>query len=326
MATFSIKDALVYGFSTYAKHLVLCICVGLTLGATQWGLTGLPSLVAEQLGVKAHVASSGKKMGPKATMAHNAARPSGPVHHDSKRAEIHHHLKETGKKIHQIVAAKAYSYMDNDPVHLFILFIVWLAMFCLWVFVTMGIIRVALDLVDKNTSSYERLFSQKALFFPFLGVLIVFMLLMLVIVLGAILAGGIIGGLLAIPLVFILGETGGAISALVGFIAGIVVYAKFLMRYFFCTFCLVDKKMGVHKAFSATYEITKGSVFRLLIFGIILSIPFMFGGSVNFHVRIGTMAANDSYHAGIIGKLVLGLFSVWYSLCLAHVYRKLSRA
>ena len=73
MAKFSIKDALVYGFSSYAQHFILLIAVGLTFGAAQWGLTGIPKLVMRQLGVKTHVAANlGKKMGPKATMAHDA--------------------------------------------------------------------------------------------------------------------------------------------------------------------------------------------------------------------------------------------------------------
>ncbi len=330
MAKFSIKNALVYGFSAYAKHFMLLVAIGLTFGAVQWGLTGVPNLVKEQLGIKSHVASVnlGKKMGPKAAMAHGAMRKS-PVQMGaagSKTAQIHHHLLETGRIIHHTLAHKAYGYMDNDPGQLFVLFLVWLAIFCLWVFLSMGLIRVSLDIVDKDTSSYERLFSQRAQFFPFLGVWVVFALLWFVIFLGSILAGVVIGGLLAIPLVYIFSDAGAMISGLVGFVAGMVVYIKFIMRYFFSTFCLIDKKQGIHKAFSCTYEITKGSVLRLLVLGIILSIPFIFtSGSVHLHARLGNMVANDSYHAGIIAKLILGVFVVWYSLCISYVYRKLSK-
>lgn len=331
MAKFSIKNALVYGFSTYAKHFMLLIAVGLTFGAVQWGMTAIPKLVADQLGVHAHASAGAgaKKMGPKAAMAHGvtghpAMRMGAP---DSKTARIHHQLMHAGKAIHNVVAQKAYAYMDNDPIQLFVVFFIWLAMFCLWVFMCMGIIRIALDLVDKNTSSYQRLFSQRASFFPFLGVWVTFFFLVLVIILGAILAGAVIGGLLAIPLVLIFGEAGGVVAGLIGGIAGMAVYIKFIMRYYFCTFCIIDKKMGVHKAFSCTYEITKGSVLRLLGLGIILSIPFIFtGGSVHLHMRIGKMVASDSYHAGIIAKLVMGLIVVWSTLCLSHVYRKLSKA
>lgn len=331
MAKFSIKNALVYGFSTYAQHFMLLIAVGLTFGAVQWGMTGLPKLAAEQLGVRADIsAGSGlKKMGPKAAMAHGVtghpAMKMGAS--DSKTARIHEHIMHAGKAIHHVLAHKAYAYMDNDPGQLFVVFLVWLVMFCLWVFMCMGVIRIALDLIDKNTSSYERLFSQRALFFPFLGVWISFFFLVLVIILGALLAGAVIGGLLAIPLVLIFGDAGGIVAGLVGGVAGMVVYIKFIMRYYFCTFCIIDKKMGVHKAFSCTYEITQGSVLRLLGLGIILSMPFIFtGGSVHLHMRIGKMVASDSYHAGLIAKLVMGLLVVWYSLCMAHVYRKLSKA
>lgn len=332
MAKFSIKNALVYGFSTYAQHFMLLVAAGLTFGAVHWGMTGIPKLVADQLGVKVHAsAGSGlKKMGPKAAMAHNVA--GHPVMKmgapDSKIGRTQDHLTQAGKAIHHVLAHKAYQYMDNDPGKLLVVFLVWLAMYCLWVFMCMGLIRIALDLIDKNTSSYERLFSQRSLFFPFLGVWIVYFFLMVVIILGAILAGAVIGGLLAIPLVLIFGDAGGVVAGLVGGVAGMAVYIKFIMRYLFCTFCLIDKKMGVHKAFSCTYEITKGSVLRLLGLGIILLIVpgLLAGGSIHLHMRIGKMVASDSYHVGIIATLVMNLVMVWITLCLSHVYRKLSKA
>lgn len=331
MAKFSIKNALAYGFSAYTQHFMLLVAVGLTLGAGQWGMSALPKMVADHFGVKAQAVAgvSSKKMGPKAAMARDAmSKPPMQVGaQGSKTVEVHHQLRETGKTIHQVIAHKAYMYMDNDPGQLFMVFLVWLALFCLLVFLQMGIIRVALDLVDKNTSSYAQLFSQRSQFFRFLGVLIVFALLWLVIFLGSILAGVVVGGLLAIPLVYIFSDAGAMISGFIGFVAGFVVCIKFMMRYFFCTYCLIDKKMGVHKAFSCTYEITKGSVLRLMVLGFIFMIPtvFLVGGTVHLNVHIGKMIAHDSYHVGIISKLIGGIYGMWVVLCSAHVYRKLSR-
>ncbi|MFT6765855.1 MAG: hypothetical protein ACJAZS_000749 [Alteromonas naphthalenivorans] len=326
MAKFSIKDAVGYGCRTYMQNIVLMLCVGVTIGLASWGMNGVPRLVADQLGVtvKAHPAGA-KKSGVHPTMPQGMRPEKAPQKHHSKMKKIHHELKETGKKIHGVIAEKAYAHLDNNPTHLVLLFLIWVAMLLLYAFVHMGLFRVSLDLVDKNTSSYERLFSQRALILPYIGLMIVYTFLVVVIAMGAIVAGFVLGGLLGFALSFLLGETGGVIGSTVGLVTGLVVFCKFAMRYIFAFYCLVDKKMGIHKSLTCTYEITKGSVGKLILLMIVLGLPFMLMGKFNFHVAIGKHVFNDSVHPSIIVQAIAGLITPLYTLCLVHVYRKLGR-
>ena len=326
MAKFSIKETVVYGFNAYAQNLVLMLCVGATIGLATWGTNGVPALVAKQLGVKANVQSTGKKGPAHPAIPHASMYPEKtPKVHSSKMAAIHHHLREAGKKIHAVVAEKAHTYVDHNPTHLLMLFLVWAVMALLYLFIHIGVIRIALDVVDNKKTSYERVFSQRALIVPYVGLTVVYMFLIVCIAFGAIIAGVVLGGLLGMPLGLLLGKTGAAIGFGVGIVSGLAVLYKFIMRYVFAFYCLIDKKMGIHKALTCTYELTKGSVLKLILLLVVISLPFAFGGAANVHMRIGKEVFNNSVHAGIIAKTLLGLVTPLYALCLAHVYRKLGR-
>jgi hypothetical protein len=327
MAKFSIKDAIEYGVRTYMQHIVLMLCVGATVGLAQWGVTGAPRLVADQLGIKSRMVSP-------ADMKKGSVHPAAPVemHPEqapaedaSKMAKIHHHLKEAGKRIHHVVTEKAYSYAHNSPTNLITLFLVWAIMILLSLLVSIGLIRVTLDIVDKNTSSYQRLFSQRALMFPWVGLVIVYIFFIMVIAIGAVIAGMLLGGALAFALNLLIGEAGGVIGGIVGAVTMIAISFKFMTRYIFAFYCLVDKKMGIHEALTCTRAITKGSVVKLIAFMLVVTLPFMFGGGIDFHMRIGKHMFADKVHSTIIAQIILGLITPLYALCIVHVYRKLSR-
>ena len=331
MAKFSIKESVVYGFSSYAKHVVLMLCVGVTFAVVSWSVNGVPAFLAKQLGVEAHVAVKASKSTHKKASsrisAHQDAMNSkeAPAEDASKLAKIHHHLKEVGKPIHATITESVYPYLENNLGHLVILFLVWLIMGSLHVMVYMGLIRVALDIVDKKTSSYERIFSQKELFWSYIGLAIVYSFLMICIIMGAVIAGTVLGGLLAIPLDFAFGEAGAGAAGVIGIVIGAVVGLKFAMRYIFSFYCLVDKKTSITETLHSAYEITQGSVVKLTILAVVLSIPFMLLSNYHLHAHFGKMIFNDTVHSGLVSKLFIGLITPWYALCIVYVYRKLSR-
>jgi hypothetical protein len=321
MAKFSIKNAIVYGFSAYFQHVVLVAAVGLTLGLSTWGLQRVPSMVATKMGIHLDAA----KIPSKGVAPVNVAQKVQGQKKLAKVKGIRDSLHEVGEKIGGVVSQKAYFYLNNvDKSDILVLALVWLLMFGIWSFLYLGFVRVMLDIKDKNKSSYQQLFSQRKIFWSYIGLLIVWVLLMTCIVLGSMVGGGLLTVLVGIPLSF-LGWSGDIVAVSLGGLTAFVVALYFFTRYAFAFYSLVDKGAGIHKALTSSYELTKGSVLKLILFFFIISIPF--GGHYAFNVNVGqehfSIATHLSNSSALMANLIVGLFLSLYSLCCVFVYKKL---
>ena len=92
--------------------------------------------------------------------------------------------------------------------------------------------------------------------------------------------------------------------AVVGLILLIIPGIYFMYKYLFITYSLVDKNTGVFESFTKSSEITKGVIWDLFVFGLIIGLIVIAG-----FLALG------------VGLLVAMPVA---SLAMAHVYRKLS--
>lgn len=311
MAKFSIKNTVESGLSAFFQHLGLMLMVGLTLGVTQWGYQNVPRMVARKLGVVS--IQMPQKLATSVKMENK---------HNSKLLNTKDTLHNVGEKIGESLTAKAYAHIGtSNKSDLLMIAVVWIVMLLLWIFVLLGTVRVALDIVNKNKSSYSQLFSQSGLMLRYVGLGFVYILLTLCIMLGSSVAGGLVGVVVGVPLSLL------GFSLLPAYFVGSFVWigvtVYFLMRYMLGVYCMVDKNLGIHKSLSCSYELTKGSVVKLLLLFVLMMIPaFMFMGiqvhisSAGFSAHAIQSAARSPYYT-----LFSGFLGVLYGLWFAHVYK-----
>lgn len=123
--------------------------------------------------------------------------------------------------------------------------VVWIAQIFSWVLgvvVSIGQVRILLNLVDGAPAAFADLFSHYKLFFH---------MLLTQIIVGVIVVMGII--LFIIP--------------------GII----FALRLQFATYALVDKKLNPFDAIGASWHMTKGSTLKLLLYAIISAVVALVG-------------------------------------------------
>jgi uncharacterized membrane protein len=103
------------------------------------------------------------------------------------------------------------------------------------IFVSIGIVKIILNLVDKKPLAYDELWKNSRYFWRYLGASILY---------GLIVAVGFI--LLIIPGVYL------------------------AIRYQFVTYLIIDKNMGIKEAFTKSSEMTKGIKWNLFVFDVLL--------------------------------------------------------
>lgn len=202
------------------------------------------------------------------------------------------------------------SYLSFIPVTLLFAYLVTSALLIISV-IRLGVLRVLLDIYERNSSEITRLFSCSNLVFTYLCALILLSLIILPIVtlfavLGMILAPalvGLVGIIIAISMIFL------------------------QIRFAFYAYPIVDVKMGAIDALRRSWHITKGSVLRLIIFEIILGlIPAALAAVVILNV-LGTLAVvSRGWYLAAALPIILVLIALFFLalivpvIFLANVY------
>lgn len=202
------------------------------------------------------------------------------------------------------------SYLSFIPVTLFCAYLVTSTLLIISV-IRLGILRVLLDIYERNSSEVTRLFSCSNLVFTYLCALILLSLIMLPVVtffavLGMILPPavvGIIGLIAAVGMIFI--QT----------------------RFAFYVYPIVDVKMGAIDALKRSWRITQGSVLRLIIFEIILGlIPAALGIVVILNILVTIMLVSNGWSLAAVVPIALVLIALFFValivpvIFLANVY------
>ncbi len=196
----------------------------------------------------------------------------------------------------------------------------------------LGLPRILLDLYEHKTSNVSRMLSAFRLIFPYIGASIIFAIIILI---PTILASGLF--MLVAHYHFQPGEAGApgiAISlAIIVFIASILVSIYLGIRFVYFSFALVDKNLGVISCLRYSWNITRGSVLKLILFSFALALMLW---GIFVLVGLNTFGLINALNSGwyslafisglllVISILLVILAIPMVMLSYTYVYKKLS--
>ena len=314
MAQVSIKEALKFSFSTYARHIVLFVMVGALIGVSTWAGKMAPRFLAQKLGCMPVMVEREGII---------TETPAGPSTAQSDMAV---------KKV-QDITSKLTMCLGNAPAHHILILVLCGIMFWFWnMFLFLGAAKLGLTLRDTGKGSIGTIFEARHVFFRWLGASILFGLYAISMVLGM--------ALLTIPLIYVLRmfvHSQPAIAIITGVTTFALVVGMFFwaVRYIFFGYCLLDNRAkGVRDALSESRNIVKGHsvklVAALITFGFLvlaLLIPlfvvsvFLKGATLTNVQDVDSFKNKVEILSGAISAVLLPLGSLY----MASIYRGLTR-
>ncbi len=291
MSKISLYSALSGASALYVKHIILLATLGAISGVVSWSSLVGPRHLARSLGVYQEM--------PEETIEITAdgSNVTGIINRTS--TKIAHYMDTTSKGS---------------------LFLIFLTMVVLWLaamFVHLGLIKVALQLVDKNKSSFDTFLSVKQYLPTYIGSSLLFGLYSLVVATGS--------SIVMVPIFIIIAKVA-HLSAWTALIAMPLVVAgafAYLIRYVLFSYCIIDKNAGVFGALSMSATITQGQRMHLFGFFCVMGVFFyvLFGLiRAAFDIHITTVHMHSILYMVAIYTIVTPLTI----LMISKVYRQLT--
>ncbi|MGE0009338.1 MAG: hypothetical protein AB7F19_02240 [Candidatus Babeliales bacterium] len=193
--------------------------------------------------------------------------------------------------------------------------------------IRLGLLRVLFDIYERNTSEVMRLFSSFNLVLTYLFAFILFSLCLLLLILVCALPLALIGVIVGIT---------GATLTMVSFIMSIVLFILWIIlnaRLGFYPYPIVDTKSTAIASLVRSYEITRGSVLRIIIFEILLGlIPVIFSFIAILNLAAAVTAVSQGWYIAAIVPTFLALCALFcvalmipfVLLANVYVYKKLA--
>lgn len=210
------------------------------------------------------------------------------------------------------------SYISLLPITLLFAYLI-AAVLLLVGMIRLGVLRVLLDIYERNASTVQRLFSAFPLTFNYIGAAILFNLIFL-------------------PLVFVMGGVNLLLPTSAAFIGGIVgalAIAALKARLGFYMYPLVDQKTGPLVSLKTSWHITKGSTIKIMIFEFLLAlIPVVLGMIAAFNLMGAIGALSRHWYAAAVLPAALFAIALFFLMLIVpmimlanvYVYKQLSRA
>lgn len=315
MAQVSIKEALKFSFSTYARHIVLFLMVGALVGVSAWAGKMAPRLLAQKLGCMPLIVESEQIV---------IETPSAPSTAQSDMAV----------KSVQNVTSKLTTCLSNAPVHHVVALVLLALALWFWnMLLFLGVVKLGLTLKDTGKGSIATLFEARHVFFRWLGGCILFALYAISMILGM--------ALLTVPFIYVARlffHNNMAYLALltsVGTLVLGVAMSFWAVRYIFFGYCLLDNRAhGVRDALSESRKVVKGHAvklvaalftFALLVLAVLM--PIFVAGIFFKTVTLTNVEDMQSIRSKveILSAILSGVLLPLGSLYMASIYRGLTR-
>ncbi len=254
MAKLSIHGAISGAFSRYIHHLVLILSASVVVGVVSWVSMVGPRFFAQRMGIYQEIPAGESFM----SITRDDAGAQGMV-----------------TQVVDRVSTKIAVYVDNTSkgmlIALFILVqILWLTS----LFIHLGFMKMMLQLVDKDKSALDVLWSVRNIFISYLNGSLLFGIYAIVIMVGS--------AIVFVPLLVLLAKLTHINAAfgllLVPFvIIGVWVY---LVRYVFFGFFIVDKNVGARDSLHMSAKLTDGERIHVFLFLLVAVLVLGLLGSV----------------------------------------------
>jgi hypothetical protein len=287
VAKIAIYNAISGAFSLYCKNLLLLVSLGALAGFISWGSLVGPRHLAQKMGMS-----------------------------QEKVITI-----QDGSNVNDVinrVSFKISSYMDTtDKSSLFIIFVTMVALWLLTMFVHLGIIKVALQIIDKGTSSFTTFLSVKQYLLTYIGSSLLFGLYSLVILVGS--------SLVIVPMFIIIAKIAhlSAWTALI--VMPLVMFGVFgyLLRYVLFSYCIIDKNADAREALMMSATITQDQRMALLGFFFVLFGLFFVGFSL-IKVAFGVHTSQATVHSMLYMIGMATVVTPLSILMISRLYRQLT--
>lgn len=296
MSKISIHGAVTGAFSGYMHHILLVVSAGALVGLVSWVSMVGPRFIAQRMGVYQEVPVTENMM----TITRDDAGAQGMV-----------------TQVVDRVSTKITVYMENTSKGmLFVLFVLTLVLWLANLFVHLGFMKVILQLVDKNKSALNVLWSVRDIFVSYLGGSILFGLYALVIMVGS--------SIIFVPLFVLLAKLA-HLDAVAGLILmplvmiGVWIY---LVRYVFFGYCIIDKRVGARDSLHMSAKITAGQ--RMHVFFFLLVAVLLLGILGSLIKGVFCFRCSELSTQGLLYMVGVSITATpLMMLMLAKVYRQL---
>lgn len=244
MSKISIHSAISGALSVYVHHLVLLLTAGALVGFVGWAAMVGPRMVAQHMGVYQDMPVEEESM--------TEMSPDGTV-----------------TRVVNRISMKISNYMDTTSKGA--LLVVFLVMVALWLanmFAHLGLMKLALQLVDKNKGSFETFFSVKQYLLSYISGLLLFGLYALVIMVGS--------AVVIAPIVVVLVKLAHLSPWIIMLAVPLVMVGVwgYLIRYILFSYCIIDKNTGARDSLRMSAKITAGERVHLFMFLLVMAVVF----------------------------------------------------
>ncbi len=306
MAQFSIREALRFSFSTYARHIVLLVCAAAIVAGTHQAFKDVPRFVAQKLGVHREIDID------------MTVRPQDGQTDQS--ALVFQKVQE--------VTAKISTHIQTTPKHLLgIVFLTWLFLWMVYLATVLGFMKLCLALRDKGVGSLKAMSVSLRQAMRFIGAFIIYVLYMIC---------GIIGvSVLTIPFAVVCkGFCGDAVTGALSLLLWFGLFAAVLawvVGYAFFGFCIADNPaVEARQSLRMSRDLTHGQRWRVIGAFVVASF-FSITALVIIHKLVGLGSAEPMSMSmmmtgpkrDIAQALSIIVTSPFWMLYLASIYRSL---
>ena len=246
MSTFSIQTNIISAFNLYKKHIVLMVSMAATIGVVFLSTSQVVAFVENKLCVTVQ-GQGGKVI----------------------LYEENHYKGASGSLTTTTpIWKKNWNHVSTFD---WVYFGLIVAMTLFFPFVVLGVMRVALDLQQRNKTSYRRLFVGPGLFMSVLKSNILFQFFTL----GKWFK---MAFMVMIPLLIVkaISEMLGIVIFSIAALYLFYVILSYCLRYTFSTFFILDKKETAYKALNSSFDMTQGSTNKLMLLFLFIISPFLF--------------------------------------------------
>lgn len=304
MAQFSIREALRFSFSTYARHMVLLVCAAAVVAATHQAFRQVPRIVAEKLGVHREI-DIDMTVRPKDDQTDQSAMVLQKV---------------------QEVTAKISTHIQTTPKHLLgIVFLTWLFLWMIYLATVLGFMKLCLTLRDKGVASLKSMSVSLRQTMRFIGAFIIYILYVIC---------GIIGiSVLMVPFAVVCkGFCGDAVTGVLSILLWIGLFAAVLawvVGYAFFGFCIADNPaVEARQSLRMSRDLTHGQRWHVIGAFVVASF-FSVTALVIIHKLVGFGSSEPmgmmmtGPKKDITQALSIIVTSPFWMLYLAFIYRSL---
>ena len=303
MAQFSIREAVRFSVSSYARHIVMCLTAGVIIGASLFLAYVGPRFTAQKLGVyQMAVVEATSTMDPSLAQGTDQS-------------------KMALQKVQEITT-RVVTHIQNAPKHyLLLVFLVAVAVWLLYMFLVIGMAKLALALRDKDKGSLAILFEGGSVLWKWIAASMLFGLYFLCMFLGA--------AVLTIPFAYIChalikSDQATAVVTLSVWVALLLAILFWAASYMFFGYCLLDgKAKGAREALRVSQTLARDHRAKIVV-ALVVMISILAG--ITVLVKQILLFSGDALEDVYFRNSVAALFTASFaSLYLASIYRSLTR-